>query len=102
MADRQKRFILLSKFEKMYRDKTKRPLTLNKNKEQWSADALLETYTPHELDIIFEHYFKVNDSPTWNSLAYNADKVLQYLQERDADMIDRAAMRKRAKEWLDE
>lgn len=102
MADRTKRFALLSKFEKMYKAKTGRAVLLNKNKEQWAADALLETYTPHELDIIFDHYFKVNDSPSWNSLAYNADKVLLYLQERDADMIDRAAMRKRAKEWLNE
>jgi len=102
MADRTKRFAVLSKFEKMFKQKTGRAVLLNKNKEQWAADALLETYTPQELDVIFTHYFKVNDSPTWNGLAYNADKVLAYVQEADADTANRAEQRKRAEKWLNE
>lgn len=102
MADRTKRFALISKFEKMFKQKTGRSVLLNKNKEQWAADALLETYTPKELDVIFEHYFKVNDSPSWNGLAYNADKVLAYVQESFADAANRVEMRKRAEKWLNE
>ena len=102
MADRTKRFALISKFEKMFKAKMGRPITLNKNKEQWAADALLETYTPQELDVIFTHYFKVNDSPSWNRLAYNADKLLQYVQDAAEDAANRIEMRKRAEKWLNE
>jgi len=100
MADRKNRFPLISKFEQMCKlSGTQRPV-LNRYREQWAADDLLESWDSPQIYDAMEHYFKVSNSPTWKGFCNNVDRLLQSMQAQKEDAAFRSEMRQKAKEWL--
>jgi len=102
MTDKQKRLALLSRFDKHYKFKLGQKPQYNRWIEQWSADALIESYG---LDICYElleYYFDVTTNPTWNHFAYVAHDILEAKQQYAKDIEERKERRVKAKEWLDE
>lgn len=102
MTDKQKRLALLSRFDKHYKFKLGQKPQYNKWIEQWSADALIESYGMDLCYELLEYYFEITDNPTWNHFAYIAHDILERKQEYDKDIKDRADRRAKAKVWLDE
>ena len=102
MTDKQKRLALLSRFDKHYKFKLGQKPQYNKWIEQWSADALIESYSLEVCYELLEYYFEVTQNPTWNHFAYVAHDILERKQEQEKDLMDRQERRKRAKEWLSE
>ena len=102
MADRKERFTIISKFQQKCRLAGMPTPVINKNTEQWAADALLESFSFQEILDAMDYYFKVNERPTWKSFANNADRLLQSMAAKKADDEFRAQMRQKAKEWLNE
>lgn len=102
MTDKQKRLALLSRFDKHYKFKLGQRPQYNKWIEQWSADALIESYGMDLCYELLEYYFEITDNPKWNHFAYIAHDILARKQEHDKDILDRAERRMRAKAWLDE
>ena len=100
MADRKIRFMVVSKFEQQCKAHGIAKPTLNKNKEQWAADALLESYRLDEIDEAMTYYFKVNPSPKWYWFANNMEKILAAIDQQKEDDAFRAEQRKKAEEWL--
>lgn len=100
MADRKNRFALISKFEKKCRDQGLSVSTLNKHKEQWAADDLLESYDDPDLNSAMDYYFSINPRPTWKGYCQNVDRLLFSMKAKKADQEFRADMRQKAKEWL--
>jgi len=100
MADRKIRFMVISKFEKACKDRGIVRPALNKNREQWAADALLESYRLDEIDEALDYYFKVNQSPKWSWFANNMDKILAAIDAKREDEAFRAEQRKKAEAWL--
>lgn len=100
MADRKERFILISAFEKMYRDKFAQKPVINKYNEQWAADALLESFGREDCEMAMRYYFHVNQVPSWKSYAKNVDKLLNSIEIQKQDKESREQMKKMAKEWL--
>ena len=100
MAERKNRFALISKFEQLCKLNGHQRPTLNRYKEQWAADDLLESWDDPELYAAMEYYFKVNSSPTWKGYCNNVDRLLPSMQAQKDDAAFRAAMREKAREWL--
>jgi hypothetical protein len=75
---------------------------MNLNVDQWSADALIESYGISECYDILEYYFSIAQEPTWNYFAYNAEKIINGKLEVDKDNEERKERRRLAKEWLSE
>lgn len=100
MADRQIRFMVVSKFEKMCKEHGIPKPPLNKNKEQWAADALLESYRLDEIDTAMAYYFKINPRPTWVWFINNVDKLLMAIDIKRQDDEFRAEQREKGKAWL--
>ncbi len=100
MADRKNRFALISKFEQMCRINGYQKPTLNKHKEQWAADAILESWDDPDIYRAMEYYFKINKNPSWNGFVNNVDGLLESLRQQEADAKFRADMREKAKAWL--
>lgn len=100
MADRKIRFMVISNFEKHLRVNGFARPALNKNREQWAADSLLESYSLDEIDEAMEYYFKVNQRPTWFWFANNMDKILAAIEANKADLEFREEQRKKAQAWL--
>jgi len=100
MADRKLRYALISKFEdRLIMNGIPKP-TMNRNKAQWDADGLLESYDFDEIVSAMDYYFKVNERPNWTWFVYNVDKVMSAIERKQEDDEFRAEMRKKAKEWL--
>jgi hypothetical protein len=75
---------------------------MNLNVDQWSADALIESYGISECYDILEYYFSIAQEPSWNYFAYNAEKIINGKLEVEKDNEERRERRRLAKEWLSE
>jgi hypothetical protein len=102
MADRTVRFMIISRFEKACKDHGHQKPTLNKNKEQWAADALLESYRIDEIQEAMDHYLAINERPSWNRFVHNVDGILAAIDSKKQDDIFRAEMREKGRAWLGE
>ena len=64
---------------------------MNLNVEQWSSDALIESYGISQCYDILEYYF-----------SNNTEKIINGKNEVEQDKKDRQERRKLAREWLSE
>lgn len=102
MAERKDRMALLSRYSKLHTIRYEQKPSLNLNVEQWSSDALIESYGIGKCYDLLDYYFSIASSPSWNYFAYNAEKILQARLDKERDDLERAERRKKAKEWLSE
>lgn len=102
MTEKQKRLALLSRFDKHYKFKLGQKPQYNKWIEQWSADALIESYGLDVCYELLEYYFDVTQNPTWNHFSYIAHDILEAKEQYKKDLEERKDRMKKAKEWLGE
>jgi len=102
VADRKDRMALLSRFNKLYLQRYEQKSNMNLNVDQWSADALIESYGISQCYDLLEYYFSISQEPTWNYFAYNAEKIISGKLEVEQDYKERKERRALAKEWLSE
>ena len=102
MAERKDRMALLSRYSKLHTAKYEQKPSLNLNVEQWSADALIESYGISGCYDLLEYYFSIAQEPSWNYFTYNAEKILNGKIDKEQDDKDRLERRRLAKEWLSE
>ena len=102
MADRKLRMALLSRYSRFHTSHYEQKPVLNLNVEQWAADMLIESYGLEKCYEILEYYFSAATNPSWKFFANNADKVLSAKEEMEKDISERAAMRERARAWLND
>ena len=86
MAERKDRMALLSRYSKLHTVKYEEKPSLNLNVEQWSADALIESYGMPECYDLLEYYFDVAQSPTWKYFANYADKIIDAREQYKLDI----------------
>lgn len=101
MADKKQRFAIISKFEKLAKDRGISISPINKYSQQWAADAMIESYGYDRSMEILDYYFSVSASPDWGWLAYNSEKLVQSKSLEEEDRILRAKLRQGAKKWLE-
>ena len=102
MAERKDRMALLSRYNKLYLQRYEKKSNINLNVEQWSSDALVESYGISACYDLLDYYFSIAQDPTWNFFAYNAEKILNGKLDKEQDDKERIERRARAKEWLSE
>lgn len=100
MAERKDRFGLLGKYKSLSIKQGHGDPNLNFNKEQWAADAILESYAVSDISSALDYYFKVSDSPTWKFFSFNCDKIIASMRAQELDKKQREERRLLAKEWL--
>lgn len=101
MAERKDRMALLSRYSKMYTLRYGTSPNHNINKEQWAADALIESYTLPGCYDLLDYYFGVATSPSWAYFANYTDKIIKAKEQIEQDKEERAERRKLARAWLD-
>jgi hypothetical protein len=102
MAERKDRMALLSRYSKLHTARYEQKPSLNLNVEQWSSDALVESYGISECYDLLEYYFSIAQEPSWNYFAYNAEKIINGKLESKKDIEERSERRKLARRWLSE
>jgi hypothetical protein len=102
MSDRKNRFALIGRFEKRCKENSIPLPMLNKHKEQWAADDLLESFDDIDLHEAMDYYFSINNRPTWKGYCTNVERLILSLRSKREDQVFRQEMRQKAKEWLSE
>lgn len=102
MAERKDRMALLSRYSKLYTQKFSVKPLLNLNVEQWSSDALIESYGIGYCYDLLEYYMNVAQSPTWKYFANYAHDIIEKRNAFEQDLKDREQRRQLAKKWLSE
>lgn len=102
MAERKLRMALLSRYTKLHTNRYGEKPSLNLNVEQWAADMLVESYGLDKCYKLLEYYFEASENPSWKFFANYADKVVESIDRYEQDKRERAEMRKRAREWVNE
>lgn len=100
MTDKNKRFVLLSVFDKAYKDKYGQPPVYNKWAEQWAADALIQSYGLDGATEILEYYCSVAQRLDWKYFSNNAEDIRQKMESFRKDLRERSERRAQAKRWL--
>jgi hypothetical protein len=102
MAERKDRMALLSRYAKLHTARYGQRPDYNINREQWSADNLIESYTLQKCYDLLDYYFNASQSPNWRYFANYADSVVLAKEQLEQDNLERAERRKLAREWLNE
>lgn len=102
MAERKDRMALLSRYSKFHTLKYEQKPSLNLNVEQWSADALIESYGLPACYDLLEYYFSVAQSPSWKYFANYADAIIEKREQLNQDIRERQERREMARKWLSE
>ena len=100
MAERKDRMALLSRYTKLHTKRYEEKPSHNLNKEQWSADMLIESYGLQICYDLLEYYFESANTPNWKYFANYAEEILRSRERIEQDAAERAERRKLAKEWL--
>ena len=102
MAERKDRMALLSRYSKLHTLRYGEKPVHNINKEQWSADGLIESYGMPTCYELMQYYFDVSPSPSWPYFANYADKIIEARRRVDKDLKERAERLRMARVWLSE
>jgi hypothetical protein len=102
MAERKDRMALLGTYSSQHLKKYGVKPVLNLNTEQWAADAIVESFGLDLAMRLVYYYFEVAQKPSWTFYAYNAEKLLQAMDDKARDQKERAERREMAKRWLSE
>jgi hypothetical protein len=102
MADRKERFSLLSRYSKLHTARYEQKPQINLNVEQWSADALIESYSLQSCYDLLEYYFEIAQNPTWKYFANYAHEIIEKRNQYEQDLNERQQRRAAAKKWLSE
>lgn len=100
MAERKFRMALLSRYARHHKIRYGTRPDMNMNKEQWAADALIESYGLTDCYDLLEYYFDTASSPNWNFFAYSADRIIESKKRLEEDLKEREQRKRMAKEWL--
>lgn len=100
MAERAKRLAVINYFAKGFHSLTAKKLVVNRNKEQWAADNLLESYGKDDLYAMIDRYLATNDTPTWRGFTFAADEIYDTLKAEAEDRRQRELAKKRFREWI--
>lgn len=100
MADRKDRMALLSRYNKLHLQRYQVKSNLNMHKEQWAADALVESYGLPMCYDLLEYYFSVSPQPNWSNFAFGADRIVEAINAKQRDDEERKVRRELAKKWL--
>ena len=102
MAERKDRMALLSRYQKLYTEKYGEKPIVNLNVEQWSADALIESFGMAACYDLLQYYFNVAVKPDWKYFANYTTDIINSREQNVKDTRERLERRRLAKKWLNE
>lgn len=99
-VDKKLSYALISKYEAAYKKKYGKPVALNRHKEKWASEDLIESYGFDEVVSAMEYMFEVGQKTSWQYFVRNCGTILNYREEVKRDLEERSERRRQAKEWL--
>ena len=103
MAVNKEPYILLSLYSNLYEGMYSTKPTINRYKEKWAMQSLIEDYGVDGVRDVVEFYFKTNkDGHPISWMIFNFDTLKSTLQGNRTDIIMREERRKKTQELATE
>jgi len=102
-ADAKQPYALLSLYEKLYSDKYQKTARLNKFKEKWAMQDVIESVGYDRARVLLEYYFRVTKQGhplQW--FFYNFDRLDDMLLQSEEDMQRRRKLREATKKMVED
>jgi hypothetical protein len=102
-ADAKQPYALLSLYEKLYSDKYQRAARLNKFKEKWAMQDVIESVGYDRARELLEYYFRVTKQGhplQW--FFYNFDRLDDMLLQSEEDTQRRRKLREATKKMVED
>lgn len=103
MANNQTPYILLGIYESLYKDKYGKKPTLNKYREKWAMQDVIDSVGYERARELLEYYFLTSkDRHPLQFFYYNFDRIDQLKKEVDKDKLNRTNLLKATKDLVEE
>jgi hypothetical protein len=91
-------YILISLYENLYKDKYRKAPSINRFREKWGMQDVIDSVGFDRAKILIEYYFKTTKpGHPMQWFFFNFDKLDQVMRELDADRAARDKMREETK-----
>lgn len=102
MASNQEPYILLGYYEKFYFEKYNKKPKINKFREKWAMQDVIDSIGFERAKELLEYYFKTNKpNHPINFFFYNFDKMDSIKREVDRDRVNRVRLREETKKLVE-
>ena len=103
MAEKSKEpYILIGVYEKLYFEKYGKKPRLNKFREKWAMQDVIDSVGYDRAKELLEYYFKTSKSGhPLNFFFYNFDRIDQVQSDIEKDKVNRAMLREQTKKLVE-
>ncbi len=103
MAENKQPYILLSLYQSLYKDKYNKQARLNKYRDKWAMQDVIDTVGYERAKELMEYYFKTGKiGHPLQFFFYNFDSMDRVKQESDKDKLNRIKLREQTKRMVEE
>ncbi len=103
MAENKQPYILLSLYQALYKDKYNKQPKLNKYRDKWAMQDVIDTVGYERAKELMEYYFKTGKiGHPLQFFFYNFDSMDRVKQESDKDKLNRIKLREQTKRMVEE
>jgi hypothetical protein len=102
VANEKAPYILMGLYESLYKEKYGKKPRLNKFREKWAMQDVIDSVGYERAKDLLIYYFKTNKSGhPLNFFFYNFDRIDQLKTEIERDKINRMALREATKKMVE-
>ena len=101
-AKNKEPYILISLYENLYTEKYKKKPRINKFREKWAMQDVIDSVGYDRAKELLEYYFKTSKSGhPLNFFFYNFDRIDQVQSDIEKDKANRAMLREQTKKLVE-
>ena len=103
MASEKEPYVLIGLYQLLYKEKYNRVPTMNKFREKWAMQDVLDSVGFERAKDLLTYYFKINKSGhPLQFFYYNFDKMDQMHKEIEKDKVSRRLLLQETKKMVEE
>jgi hypothetical protein len=103
VAENKQPYILLSLYQALYKDKYNKQPKLNKYRDKWAMQDVIDTVGYDRAKELVEYYFKTGKiGHPLQFFFYNFDSMDRIKEESDKDKLNRIKLREQTKRMVEE
>ncbi len=103
MAESKQPYILLSLYQNLYKDRYNKQAKLNKYRDKWAMQDVIDTVGYDRAKELLEYYFKTGKvGHPLQFFFYNFDSMDRIKEESDKDKVNRIKLREQTKRMVEE
>lgn len=103
MASEKEPYVLIGLYQLLYKEKYNRVPTMNKFREKWAMQDVIDSVGFERAKDLLTYYFKINKSGhPLQFFYYNFDKMDQMYKEIEKDKVSRRLLLQETKKMVEE